>query len=130
MSSVEYSPNGKLLAATGGDQIILIWDTSTWEPVLTLSGHTDWIGGFHFSPDGKRLASASFDSKAILWDLTNGERMLTFSGQQSPIFGMDFSPDGKSLVTGSADGKIRLEHLAQPGMANLSHRTWGRTPGL
>ncbi len=112
VSSVEYSPNGKLLAATGGDQIILIWDTSTWEPVLTLSGHTDWIGGFHFSPDGKRLASASFDSKAILWDLTNGERMLTLSGQQSPIFGMDFSPDGKSLVTGSADGKIRFWNIS------------------
>jgi WD40 repeat protein/basic membrane lipoprotein Med (substrate-binding protein (PBP1-ABC) superfamily) len=125
VSSVRFSPNGALLAATGGDLKILIWDTSTWEPVLSLSGHAGFINDFEFSPDGKRLASAGFDAQAILWDLSNGERVLTLPGQQGPLYGVDFTSDGKSLITGGTNGIIGFWNVS----LSQEWLTFPTTPG-
>ncbi len=69
VSSVSFSPDGKILASASDDKIIKLWNVERGEEILTLQGHEDWISSDSFSPDGKTLASASEDQTIKLWNL-------------------------------------------------------------
>jgi len=43
-------------------------DTTTWEPVLDLHGHENYVKSLVFSPDGTQLASGSGDETVRIWD--------------------------------------------------------------
>lgn len=60
VSSLAYSPDGRLLAAGGAfiDPRILVWDTETGNKLATLEGHHGFITHLAFSPDGQRLDRA------------------------------------------------------------------------
>ncbi|MBI3468795.1 MAG: hypothetical protein HY000_37810 [Planctomycetes bacterium] len=40
--SVAFSQDGTLLASAGTDVLVKLWDTTTWQEVRTLKGHTSW----------------------------------------------------------------------------------------
>jgi WD40 repeat protein len=62
-----YSPDGGLLIAGTSDGKITLWDTSTWAPVATLSGHTGAVTGVAFTPDGQSIVSGSEDGTIRFW---------------------------------------------------------------
>jgi RNA polymerase sigma factor (sigma-70 family) len=70
-----FSPDGKLLALPyqytlpKSRGVIELWDTTTWEKVAVLEGHTGMIDALAFSADGKFLVSGSEDTSARVWEL-------------------------------------------------------------
>jgi len=65
--SVAISPDGRLVAVGGDDGSIDVFATATYEPLQTLSAHTDFVADLAFSPDGKYLASAGYDGLVVVW---------------------------------------------------------------
>ncbi len=57
--SLSVSPDGRRLAAGAWDGRITIWDTASWQEVITLQGHSDQVRHVAFSQDGRTLLSAS-----------------------------------------------------------------------
>jgi WD40 repeat protein/DNA-binding SARP family transcriptional activator len=108
ITSVAFSPNGKLLAASTGDGQIRVWRTADGQPLLTLSGHTNWVWSIAFSPDGQILASGSHDLTVRLWDVHTGQCLKTLSGHTRGVRSVAFSPDNQTLASGSYDQTIRL----------------------
>ncbi len=69
VQTVAFSPDGELLATSGDDARIVVWDVESGEIAQQpLAGHQNIVFGLAFSADGRTLASASRDNTLRLWD--------------------------------------------------------------
>jgi WD40 repeat protein len=105
VSSLAFSPDGKILAAGYWNRIIL-WDVQTQQPMgQPLTGHTYLIPSLTFSPNGKILASGS-EYEIMLWDVET--RQLIGQPLDNAGISLAFSPNGKTLVSGGYDNRVIL----------------------
>ena len=107
VSSVSFSPSGKILASGATDYTVRLWDVETRENTATLR-HTGPVYSVSFSPDGTTLASGSAYDTVKLWDVATRTNIATFEGHKSPVWSVAFSPDGTTLASGGYDGTVRL----------------------
>ncbi|MFN6463908.1 MAG: AAA-like domain-containing protein [Nostoc sp. DedVER02] len=106
-STVDFSPDGQLLAASNTTQnIARIWKLDG-SLVTTLTGHQNAISHIRFSPDGRQIATSSYDGTIKLWHL-DGSLIRTFTGHKAEVQDLAFSPDGKLIVSGSHDRTVKL----------------------
>jgi WD40 repeat protein len=111
--SLDFSPDGSLLAAGGGEPSrsgqITIWNVSDGSLVRSIhQPHSDTVFGLAFSPDGEYLASASADRTAKVFRTADGELVRTFEGHTDHVTGVSWRANGKQLATCSADHKIKV----------------------
>ncbi|MEG4813421.1 nSTAND1 domain-containing NTPase [Microcoleus sp. K5-D4] len=116
IKSISCTLDGKLLATTGSDGKVRLWDLQHQELknqnqqflklVNEWSGEQGWIDRVQFSPDGKQLATGG-DGSVRLWNL-RGEPLATWKTGQGWIKSISFSPDGKLLATAGDKGNPKL----------------------
>jgi WD40 repeat protein/class 3 adenylate cyclase len=112
-ANAAFSPDGRLIATAGtvkgtGQNVVVIWDGRTGEPLLELEGHTGDINDLNFSPDGSRLVTVAADQTGIVWNPGTGERLVTLSGHTDLLQGASFSNDGSLVATSGWDGTLRI----------------------
>ncbi len=112
LDTIAFSPDGARVASGGRDNLVRLWDTTTNAPLMTLSGHTDWVTRVIFNHAGDILASASRDNRIILWDAQTGEQRAILYGHTDNVTSLAFTPDDTLLASGSRSGRIRIEHVA------------------
>jgi WD40 repeat protein len=114
--AVAFSPDGKLIAAAGGDPArfgeIKIWSVAERKELRSMRGHRDNIFAVAFSPDGAKLATCSYDRLIKIWDVATGEEIKTLKDHTDAVFAVAFSPDGKRLASASADRTVKIWEVA------------------
>ena len=108
-AGLAFSPDRSRLAIADHDAYaVKIWDTASWQELVTLTGHTDGVNDVAFSPDGSRLASVSSDRSARIWDVETGDQLFILEGHTGFVFGIDFNADSNQIATGSADATAKI----------------------
>ena len=98
--AMALSRDKRLLATGGWSGIISVFDTRSWERLVTCSGHRDTVQDLDFHPEGKRLVSASADGTVRIWNAVTGSQLLTMHHSYSWVLSAAFSPDGQTLAAG------------------------------
>jgi hypothetical protein len=108
VESVEYSLDGRRLAAAGKDGTIRLWDISADREAVTLRGHARTVWRVAYSPDGRTLASAGHDHTVRLWDVATGLPLRILHGHTALVLAVAWSPDGRMVASAGVDRAVRL----------------------
>lgn len=104
--AVAFSPGGDMLASSGRDSVIQVFEPLTARSLASLRGHTDAVYDISFSPDGTIIASSSLDATVRLWSARNAEPLATLEGPGGPVWTIAFSPTGDRLFAAGSAGVV------------------------
>ena len=100
--SVEFSPDGRLIASTchgegGDDTAVMIWDATTLRVIRTIR-HPNGFKLVTFSPDGRWLAATEDEDDLTIIEVRTGKTLQVLSGHAGGGHRPAYSPDGRHLA--------------------------------
>ncbi|MFL6078242.1 MAG: caspase, EACC1-associated type [Mycobacteriales bacterium] len=106
VTTMAYSPDGKMLVAGTGTGSIRSWNTATGQRTAQPLNSPSGVNAVAFSPDGAQIAVAA-DAELRVWNVGTGKLVRQGGGAHA----VAFSRDGKFLASGGTNGII----LTGPG---------------
>ena len=129
MAAVAFSPDGKLLA-TGGYQDVLIWDLRRARLLrrIGLGPMSNLVQDLAFHKDGVLLAvaegSPAGPGAVKVFHAAEGRLVMDFSEPKDVVYSVAFSPDGKWLAAGGAESVVHVWSVAdKKHVASLKEHT-------
>ncbi|GHI09177.1 hypothetical protein AQI88_13050 [Streptomyces cellostaticus] len=126
VTSVAYSPDGRVLATGSYDKTVRLWNVS--DPTRPRPLGAPLVGDavandVTFSPDGHTLVAAGADARLRLWNVSDPARPAPlgtpWKAHAAGVSQVAFSPDGRLLGTGGYDRTVRLWSMADPARPTL-----------
>lgn len=111
VTTVAFNPEGDLIAAGSGDEMVRVWDRDQSAGPAPRTLRTEGrVSALAFSPDGRWLASGTTEKLIRLWDAANWtERDL--GAVDSQVAGLAFSPGGTWLAAETWGRNVLLWRL-------------------
>lgn len=124
-STLEFSPDGREVAATMSDDTVKIWDATTGKEIATLKEYASqsdlaWLKDeLRFSPDGTIVAALGSDYQGLydkggkleLWEVSTG-KPIQFAEIPSGVKNISFSHTSDELALLKTDNTIQLWKLS------------------
>lgn len=115
VTSLDFSPDGKLLAIAGFHEVLL-YENDGAELAGRLIGLSERVQSVRFSPDGQFLAVAGGDPARLgeiqVWDVAKRKLTSSVPMTYDTLYGVSWSPDSKLIAFGCADNTVRAIEAA------------------
>ncbi|MBD1911359.1 MULTISPECIES: DnaJ domain-containing protein [unclassified Leptolyngbya] len=113
LTCIVPSPDGRVLAVGGQDQLIWLWNLKQKNVFGTFAGHSGTPLALAYSSDGQLLASGGEDCMVKLWHPKTGNLIRTLVGHGGWVTAVAFTRDRHTLISASQDGTLQLWNLSQ-----------------
>ncbi len=129
--SVDTSPDGKLLAIAGYNEVLL-FETESEQLQSRLVGLSPRINTVQFSPDGKLIAALGGTpgerGELQIWETATGDLKLSQMITYDTLTGGSWSPDGTKIAFGATDNVVRAidANTGQQVLFQGAHEDWVR----
>jgi WD40 repeat protein/serine/threonine protein kinase len=108
VTSVAFSPDGKLALSGSWDKTLRLWDRASGHCYRMFEGHTEPVRSVAMSWDCRLAASGSMDRTVRLWEVATGCCLHSLEGHSRHVLSVALSRDGRQILSGSDDKTIRL----------------------
>lgn len=105
--SLALSPDRALLASTGAEGELRMWDTATWQALREVPLRAAGVLQLAWLPGGDRIA-VSCDHVIQLIPVVEGDPVERLETEIKGLYGVAVSPDGRWLANAGADGRLRV----------------------
>lgn len=129
ITSLDYSPDGRLLAVAGFHEVLLYEDEGD-KLSARLVGLSERVQSLRFSPDGQWLAVAGGDparaGEVQVWEVAKRKLAVSVPVTYDTVYGVSWSPDSKLIAFGGADNTVRaIEAASGKQVLQMgSHSDW------
>jgi len=117
--AVAVSPDGKLVASVGNDQIVRLWNHAEGTLLRELPGHESHIYNVAFHPSGETLLSGDLHGHLFDWEIASGNKKRVFKAETLSKYDTGFRAQigGFRGLTFNAEGTL----VAASGITNVSN---------
>jgi WD40 repeat protein len=115
--SVSWASNGKLLASSGSDPTVHVWNVDSGAEVHALTGKVEPIHSVAWSHRSSALAAVDEGGTIFVWNADSGALLRTWGDQQHRLghkaycFAIAWSPDDRHLASAWNDGTVRVHDV-------------------
>ncbi len=110
VSSLGLSPDGKLVAVGGADNLVRVWNLDDKKLQTAMKEHAARVSGVAFSADGKFLATAGADRVLRVWEV-GAWKLLATMEQTEAVHAAAFNSDGSLLALAVGGPEDRAIHI-------------------
>jgi WD40 repeat protein len=112
--SLDFSPDGNRVAATGNDGCVKVWSASDGTLLSYFKAHRTTAWQASYSSHGDRLLTVSSDMVARVWDLSAQAERPDIGVHTGSVRRIAYSPDGRRVLFVTAAGEVELWERSPP----------------
>ncbi|MCH2048059.1 MAG: serine/threonine protein kinase [Trichodesmium sp. ALOHA_ZT_67] len=112
VSSVVFSPDGKMLATGSRETTVKILEIPTGKVINTFPADDSIIWSVAFNSDATQLVAGTYYWRVMIWNVpTVAEEPFQIFEHQAPIWSVVMSPDDEIVASSSGDKRVKVWNL-------------------
>jgi WD40 repeat protein len=108
VTAIATSLDANIIASSGRDATIRIWNVTEQKCVNIIEGHADWVRSVEMTTDSKFLVSGSWDNSVRVWNLGNGQCVRKFGEKVKYVTKVALNPQGRLIAIANGSGSVIL----------------------